>query len=372
MFLKPLSDINSVPISNVISAYKLILNRALDKGGKLTWSEIIDKKEFSKIHLINTLLDSYEYKYLSKKSNRLSDFFKIKAVLRLLSDEVQDALQKVSIVYRFLLYRDIDIPTKEAILIHINQGQFSINKLIWQVIRSQEYANPVRKPPTSTQLHMARIKWVKSLPAAKRILDIGGSSPTLAEGALIELGYAHRPEKLIIFDKPPNEQFWGKPNYSQDKDNILNWGEIQYIHGYAEDILNNMELQRQKFDMVFMGQVVEHIYEDKLHDVLVWIKNHLSEAGVLYIDTPNRLLTRLETGFDSYIDPDHKKEYTPDEMKLIIETAGFQVTQAWGIVDMPLSLKANVFELRDFYDSQAITSRPHDAYCFAVACSSKF
>jgi hypothetical protein len=193
----------------------------------------------------------------------------------------------------------------------------------------------------------------------------------LAEGALIELGYAYRPEKLIIFDKPPNEQFWGKPNYSQDKDQILNWGDIQYIHGYAEDILNNTELQHQEFDIVFMGQVVEHIYEDKLHAVLVWIKNHLSETGTLYFDTPNRLLTRLETGLDSYIDPDHKKEYTPDEMKIIIETAGFQVAEAWGIVDMPLSLKSNAFERRDFYESQALTARPHDAYCFAMACSSR-
>jgi Methyltransferase domain len=368
MFFKRSGDINNLSISNVISAYKLILNRTLDKGGKLTWSEIIDKKEFSNLHLINTLLDSYEFKYLSKKSNKLIDCLKVKSILRLLSDEVQDASQKVSIVYRFLLYRDIDTPTKEAISIHMSQGQFSINKLIWQVIRSKEYASPERRPPTSSQLHMARIKWVKTLPQAKRILDIGGSSPTLAEGALIELGYAHRPEKLIIFDKPPNEQFWGKPNYSQDKDHILNWGDIQYIHGYAEDILNNTELQQQKFDIVFMGQVVEHIYEDKLHDVLVWIKNHLSETGTLYFDTPNRSLTQLETGVDSYIDPDHKKEYTPDQMEVIIAAAGLTVTKAWGIVDMPLSLKANAFEHKDFYESQALTSNPHTAYCFAMAC----
>jgi Methyltransferase domain len=368
MFSKPSGEMSNSSISSVISAYKLILNRDLDKGGKLTWSEIIGKQEYSKIHAINTLLDSYEFKYLTKRQNKLVTYFKVKSILSLLSNEVKDTLEQASIVYRFLLYREIDESTKNTLTSTISNKKLSINKLIWQVIRSKEYDNPERQPPTSSQLHMARIKWVKTLPAAKRILDIGGSSPTLAEGALIELGYAHRPEKLIIFDKPPSEQFWGQPNYSQDKDNILNWGNIQYIHGYAEDILNHAELQHQKFDIIFMGQVVEHIYEDKLHDVLVWIKNHLSEAGALYFDTPNRLLTQLETGFERYIDSDHKKEYTPDQMKTIIEAAGFQVVKAWGIVDMPLSLKANAFEYKDFYESQLLTLHPQTAYCFAMAC----
>jgi SAM-dependent methyltransferase len=368
MVFKQSDNINSQSIVSVMSAYRLILNRELDKGGRLTWSEIINKQEFSKNHVINTLLDSYEFKYLTKRQNKFAQYFKIKAILKLLSNEVKNTLQQASIVYRFLLYREIDASTQDAFMTAIADKKFSINKLIWRVIRSKEYDDPERNPPTSSQLHMARIKWVKTLPAAKRLLDIGGSSPTLAEGALIELGYAHRPDKLIIFDKPPNEQFWGKPNYSQDKDNILNWGDIQYMHGYAEDILSHAELQDQKFDIVFMGQVVEHIYEDKLHDVLVWIKNHLTEAGTLYFDTPNRLLTRLETGADKYIDPDHKKEYTPDEMKIIIEAAGFQMVEAWGIVDMPLSLKVNAFEHRDFYESQALTSNPHTAYCFAMAC----
>ena len=48
------------------------------------------------------------------------------------------------------------------------------------------------------------------------------------------------------------------------------------MHGYAEDILQNDELRDQQFDMIYMGQVVEHIYEDKLPNVLAWIKNHLA------------------------------------------------------------------------------------------------
>ena len=45
------------------------------------------------------------------------------------------------------------------------------------------------------------------------ILDIGGSSPNIDQGALIELGYPHRPKQLFIFDLPPEEQYWGKPKF---------------------------------------------------------------------------------------------------------------------------------------------------------------
>ena len=55
------------------------------------------------------------------------------------------------------------------------------------------------------------------------ILDIGGSSPNIETGALIELGYLHRPKKLIIFDLLPDEQYWGAPKYNQQK--------IIFFHG---------------------------------------------------------------------------------------------------------------------------------------------
>lgn len=273
------------------------------------------------------------------------------------------------------MYRKLDAVTAELIEKSNSNGngngKFSINKLIFRLILSDEYKHPVRRPPMSDQLHMARVQWVKTLPVAKYILDIGGSSPTLAEGALIELGYAYRPDKLIIFDKPPNEQFWGMPSYSQNKGYQFKWGQLKYIHGYAEDISNNTELQDQKFDIIFMGQVVEHIYEDKLHAVLTWIKSHLSDTGVFYFDTPNRRLTKLQTGADSYIDPDHKKEYTPDEMQIILKAAGFEVTQQWGLINMPLSLKSQTFDYRDFYESSPLSENAGSGYCFAMACKVK-
>jgi SAM-dependent methyltransferase len=210
--------------------------------------------------------------------------------------------------------------------------------------------------------------WVQQLPPAKTILDIGGSSPNVPEGALIEMGYPHRPEKLIIFDKPPHEQYWGTPNYSQANTLSLTWGQVQYMHGYAEDILLNDMLRDQRFDIIYMGQVVEHIYEDKLPRVLSWIKDHLVEGGKFIFDTPNRLITRFETGEDRYIDPDHKREYTPEVLSALLATVGFVITQEWGILDMPNVIANASYGIKDFYSGEPLSSSPTNSYCFAMAC----
>jgi SAM-dependent methyltransferase len=142
---------------------------------------------------------------------------------------------------------------------------------------------------------------------------------------------------------------------------------VQYIHGYAEDILQNAELSIQKFDMIFMGQVVEHIYEDRLVAVLSWIRDHLTEQGTFFFDTPNRLLTRYETGDDNYIDPDHKKEYTPSEFAALLKVAGFTAIESWGILEMPHACKNQAIDVQDFYDGELLTPSPDNAYCFAMS-----
>jgi SAM-dependent methyltransferase len=143
---------------------------------------------------------------------------------------------------------------------------------------------------------------------------------------------------------------------------------VQYMHGYAEDILLNDALRDQKFEMIYMGQVVEHIFEDKLPNVLLWIKNHLAPGGRFCFDTPNRLITRYETGQDRYIDPDHKKEYTPKEFAVLLLAAGFTINQQWSILDMPNVVPSESYGIKDFYSGEPLTTSSEHGYCFAMAC----
>jgi SAM-dependent methyltransferase len=360
---------NLSPMQIVEAIYQLLLNRSVDPAGKATWTQVIEAGEYSPCKQLNFIVLSDEFLISFDNISRPERLRRTLSMLSLLKMENATPMQQSELIYRFILNRKIDDVGAQSCADRIAKGKFSAFGLIARLMKSAEFKQPYFKRTPTQQLHGARMAWVAQLPAAKRVLDIGGSSPTVPEGALIELGYAHRPENLIIFDKPPNEQFWGTPNYSQANTRNFPWGQVQYIHGYAEDILQNDELRGQQFDMIFMGQVVEHIFEDKLPIVLPWIKNHLAPGGRFCFDTPNRLITRFETGEDRYIDPDHKREYTPEAFAALLKSVGFTITQQWGILEMPNVLNSQKFGVPDFYDGVQVSDSPNNSYCFAMACS---
>jgi SAM-dependent methyltransferase len=368
MNLPRLNYKNLSPMQTVEAIYQLLLNRPVDAAGKATWSSVIEAGEYSRCKQLNFIALSDEFLISFDSISRPERLSRTLSMLSLLKTENATPLQQSELIYRFILNRKIDDLGAQSCADRIAKGKFSALGLIARLMKSAEFKLPYLKRTPTQQLHGARMAWAGQLPAAKHILDIGGSSPTVPEGALIELGYAHKPEKLIIFDKPPNEQFWGTPNYSQSNTRTFPWGQVQYIHGYAEDILQNDELRDQKFDMIFMGQVVEHIFEDKLPRVLSWIKDHLANGGKFIFDTPNRLITRFETGEDRYIDPDHKREYEPQAFAALLKAAGFTITQQWGILDMPNVIATGSYGIKDFYSGEPLSSSPTNAYCFAMAC----
>jgi SAM-dependent methyltransferase len=359
---------NLSPQQTVEAIYDLLLSRPVDPAGKATWQQAIEAGMYSRCKQLNFIALSDEFLISFDSISRPERLRRTLSMLSLLKIENTAPMQQSELIYRFILNRKIDDLGAQACADRIAKGKFSALGLIARLMKSAEFKQPYLKRTPTQQLHGARMAWAAQLPAARRVLDIGGSSPTVPEGALIELGYAHRPEKLIIFDKPPNEQFWGTPNYSQANTRTFAWGQVQYIHGYAEDILQNDELRDQKFDMIFMGQVVEHIFENKLPNVLVWIKNHLAPGGRFCFDTPNRSITRFETGEGRYIDPDHKREYTPEACVALLKTAGFNITQQWGILDMPNVIATESYGIKDFYSGELLSNVPANAYCFAMAC----
>jgi SAM-dependent methyltransferase len=312
MHLPRLNYKNLSPMQTVEAIYQLLLNRAVDPAGKATWTRSIEAGEYSRYEQLKLIARSDEFLVTFDNIHRPERLRRTLSMLSLLRTEKATAMQKSELIYHFILNRAMDDLGAKSCSKLINQCWFSPFVLIARLMMSAEFKQPYFKRTPLQQLHRARMMWVQQLPQAKTILDIGGSSPNVPEGALIEMGYPHRPEKLIIFDKPPHEQYWGTPNYSQANTLNVPWGQVQYMHGYAEDILLNEMLRDQRFDMIYMGQVVEHIYEDKLPRVLSWIKDHLVEGGKFIFDTPNRLITRYETGDSHYIDPDHKREYTPE------------------------------------------------------------
>jgi SAM-dependent methyltransferase len=359
---------NLSPMQTVEAIYQLLLNRSVDSAGKATWTSAIEAGEYSRLNQLNFIVRSDEFLISFDSIRRTERLRRTLSMLSLLELENATSMQQSELIYRFILNRKIDDLGAQSCAERISKGGFSALGLIARLMKSVEFKQPYLKRTPTQQLHGARMAWAAQLPAANRVLDIGGSSPTVPEGALIELGFAHKPEKLIIFDKPPSEQFWGTPNYSQANTRSFPWGQVQYIHGYAEDILQNDELRDQLFDMIYMGQVVEHIFVDKLPNVLLWIKNHLAPGGRFCFDTPNRLITRFETGEDRYIDPDHKREYTPVAFASLLNDAGFEIVRQWGILEMPNVATNQGLAVKDYYDGAQLAETPTHGYCFAMMC----
>src|SRR5258708_17978182 len=83
------------------------------------------------------------------------------------------------------------------------------------------------------------------------------------------------------------------------------------------------------FDLVYSGQSIEHVTRREASQVLSQVRRVLKPDGILAIDTPNRRLTRLQQ--DTFIDPDHKYEYSHAEMVAMLRGTGFVVERAAGI-----------------------------------------
>lgn len=359
---------NLSPMETVEAIYPLLLNRPIDPVGKASWTDVVEKGEYSRYKQLQLISRSDEFLVTFDNIKRPERLRRTMSMLSLLKMDKATPAQQGELIYRFILNRAIDELGAQSCAKQVAKGIFSPWALIARLMMSAEFKKPYFRRTPLQQLHRARMIWVQQLPSAKTILDIGGSSPNVPEGALIEMGYPHRPEKIIIFDKPPHEQYWGTPNYSQANTLTRPWGEVQYMHGYAEDILLNDELRDQKFDMIYMGQVVEHIFEDKLPNVLLWIKNHLAPGGRFCFDTPNRLITRFETGYNRYIDPDHKREYTPEAFAELLVEAGLTIQQQWAILEMPNVITSETYGIKDFYSGEPLTSSPNNGYCFAMVC----
>lgn len=360
--------------------YQLLLERPIDAAAQQSWTQSLASPHTpSCIDFAIGLLSSEEFAQVHDSIDRTARNTKMQNLLDSVAGIEINERQFAELLARLQLNRGLTEdqfismkPSKRSGWTLRLFGPKPFNRAkalpLWlnQLRALPDYLRDYLRVRPFVRLHNARQAWVRQLPKAARILDIGGSSPSLPEGALIELGYPHRPSELIIFDKPPAEQFWGMPGYEQGAPRQFDWGQVRYIHGYAEDLLDNQALAHEKFDMIFMGQVVEHIRIEGLPVVLRWIADHLNPGGQFFCDTPNRLITRVQMGDAVFIDPDHKKEYQPSEVAQLLRNAGFTITAQLGLLQMPHVVATQQFGREDYYSGELVCPNPDQGYCFAT------
>ena len=106
----------------------------------------------------------------------------------------------------------------------------------------------------------------------------------------------------------------------------------------ASNVEEGLPVADARFDTVLCLDLLEHVHKRDL--VLAEIRRVLKPSGVLLLGVPNRATAwkrRLErAGLFAYSDPDHKIEYTLDELRDELGRNGFTIQRLHpSVFDMP-------------------------------------
>lgn len=216
-------------------------------------------------------------------------------------------------------------------------------------------------------LHRSRQAFVRSLPAVRRILDLGGTSLTDERGALVGLGYPYPFEQVTIVDLPNEARHEGYVSELVTDEVMTAQGPVRYRYHSMDDLSG---IEDGSVDLVYSGQSFEHVTPEAGHRVLAEAHRVLGPGGYLCLDTPNRLLTERQlrgSGAD-VIDPDHCIEYTHAQMLDLFAEHGFEVCRAHGLGLMRSSAAEDRFDPDELRRGAGMYDDVDSSYLLAYVC----
>lgn len=213
-------------------------------------------------------------------------------------------------------------------------------------------------------LHRSRQTFVRSLPRAARILDLGGTDLHDPRGAFVTLGYPYRFDELVIIDLPPDDRHESYNSEAVDGPVDTPLGPVRYRYHSMADLSG---IDDDSFDLVYSGQTFEHVSRDDGRRVLREARRVLAPGGVLCLDTPNRAVTELQLrgSGSGYIDPDHEVEYFHHEMLELFDQHGFEVLRAHGLGLMQTSLVDDTFDPMELRRANGLYDDIESSYLLA-------
>jgi SAM-dependent methyltransferase len=269
--------------------------------------------------------------------------------------------QTVRLAYNVILDREPEPSAYEVFVADLEDGAISRRGISELLIHSEE--TRAQRPITDVLLsmHVSRSEFVRGMPKASQILDLGGTHQGYADGALVHLGYPYAFDRLLVVDLPPEERH---EIYRGGSDGTT----VQSPLGLVEFAFHSMtELERypdQSFDLVYSGQSIEHVTEaDGLH-VFAEVFRLLEPGGWFCLDTPNGPVWRLQT--DEMMNPDHKIEYAVDELILRLRDAGFEITEVKGLNYMGTAATDHRFDEAEASANPGVFAEAADCLLLAV------
>ncbi len=265
--------------------------------------------------------------------------------------------------YRAFLGREPDQHGFEQSLHSFKVEGMSRREFLKILINSDEYQFYHTMPfPIEHAVHLGRIKLIQeSIPPADVILDLGGAAQDLPQGALLGMGYPYQPRLLCIVDLPPVERIHFASGAETAQKCVTSEG-VQVYYFYRS-MTDTSFLRSESIELIVSGESIEHITEEEAQVVCREAYRLLKPGGHFCLDTPNAALMRLVSP-DALTHPDHKKEYYVQELRAMLEQAGFTIVAAKGIYPMPNSLQMGSINYRELLHNSFVSDNPEEGYLF--------
>jgi SAM-dependent methyltransferase len=266
-------------------------------------------------------------------------------------------------IFHLLFGREPDVSDGGAYVAELESGELTPRQLLEWLVHSAEWSHAAPMTEFGPSLHFGRGLFIRSLPKAARILDIGGAAVGDPSGGLVLLGYPYRFDELVVVDLPSEDRHALYRDEARPESVETERGRVTYRYHSMTDLSG---LAPGSFDLVYSGQSIEHVTRREADRVLAHVRRVLKPGGVLALDTPNSRLTRLQQ--EAFIDPDHKHEYAHAELVALLRGNGFAVERAHGISYGGDSVAHGVFDPIELATKRGLYDAVEDCYLLAYVC----
>jgi predicted SAM-dependent methyltransferase len=271
--------------------------------------------------------------------------------------------EMVEVAYEVLLGRPADPVGRDDALSMLRTGSWSPSDMVSWMMGSGEFRRTrhFTGRTLGPSLHASRCTFVRSLPPARNILDLGGTDLSAPQGAMVSMGYPYSFDSLTIIDLPPEErhEIYQAGANAQRVDTEL--GPVFYRYHSMTDLSGYAD---GSVDLVYSGQSIEHVAPEEGRKVVEQVYRVLEPGGFFALDTPNGRVTRIQQ--PEFIDPDHKVEYTLDELVALVSSAGFEITECKGTNLASQTVATGRFDADEVAGNSGLFSRAEDCYLLCL------